>query len=235
VERRQFLAAGVAAGLGGCALADVGADDSLSGEDEAVSRLPFSPWHLWGSSETSTVGITGGGGVFSSSQTTHQLAKISYKRPETWRFFLFGRILGGTTGAVLPTALHAIFDVMVGVGRTNFDTTKRTTGLGVPGQFNGFAEMRWNVVAGVVPGAQNFNRKFCTEVSGPPLDDTALTTLQRIDHIVAQDIQCNCRVLLSNGDLGIQIQYEVGAFFAPNVHVRPDWFDGQYPTELGGT
>jgi hypothetical protein len=150
--------------------------------------------------------------------------------------------MGGTVGAVSATTVHALFDVAVGVGRTSFDTQKAI--LGVPVNFNAFAQLIWRVPVGTVPGAQNFNIKWLQRVPGPTYDDTAGAQLptRDTDLIVAEHISCRVRVVMSGGDPGVSVQAEVGAFFAPNVHIRPDWFSDdeenapQFPgAEVKGT
>jgi hypothetical protein len=194
---------------------------------------PAAPWKMWGTSERLTV-VSGAVGPANATVSSSQLAKVSYRRPDTWRFMFTGRLIGGTVGAVATTSVHALFDVFVGVGRSVLDTQKPV--LGVPVNFNAFAQMRWDVAPAVQPGQQNYNIKFCTQVLGPPLDDSALTTLQVIDHIPAENISCRVRLVMSSGDPGVEITAELGAYFAPNVHVRPDWASEDYRGgETGGT
>jgi hypothetical protein len=192
------------------------------------------PWILWGSKEVATLTVAGSAGVFASSVSTHQLVKVSYGRPDNWRFLFTGRITGGVTPVAVPTVCHARFDVILGTGRDNWDTQKEGA-TPVPAQINAFCSMRWDVPLGTAPGLQNWNRKYTTSVPSPPLDDSALTTLQTIDHVVAQNIQCRARLHLSNGDLNTNVTVEVGAYFAPNVHIRPDWSQGRFNgQETGG-
>lgn len=189
--------------------------------------FPLAPWHMWGTSVRSTV-VSGATGPANATVVTSQLAKINYKRPENWRFLFWGRLLGGTAGTSATTSVHALFDVFLGVGRSVLDTQKDI--LGTPANFNAFAQFRWNVAPLTVPGQQNNNIKYASAVSSPPLDDsTSATTI--IDHLTAEDISCRVRLVMSSGDPGVEVQAELGAFFAPNVHIRPDWFSERY---LGG-
>lgn len=168
---------------------------------------------------------------------SNALSKVSYKRPETWSFLFTGRIVAGTLPTIGVTTAFVLFDLYFGVGRSMLTTRKDQ--LGVPVNFNSFAMMRWDVPVGTFPGQQNYNIKYCTQVLGPPLDDTALATRDVIDHIVAQDITASCRLVMTAGDPGSTVQVEVGAYFAPRTHVRPDWFaDVETPflgQETGGT
>ncbi len=191
---------------------------------------------MWGGSARLTV-TSGAVGPANATVSPAQLARISYKRPETWRFLFWGRLLGGTTGAAATTQIHALFDVFVGVGRSVFDTQKAI--LGVPANFNAFASLVWRVPAGTVPGQQNFNIKWLQRVPGYTYDDSGGATppTRDTDLLVAEDISCRVRLVMSSGDPGVSVQAEVGAFFAPNVHVRPDWFsddEEQAPQFPGG-
>ena len=206
----------------------------LSGSEGDVGvNFPIVPWHLWGTSVSATV-VSGAVGPANATVQPAQLARVSYKRPETWRFLLFGRLIGGDVGAVATTSIHALFDIAIGVGRSTFNSEKPI--LGVPVNFNSFGQLRWNVAPGTVPGQQNFNIKWLSQVPGPTYDDSLVAPAGVLltDHIVAQDIQCRARIVMSSGDPGIRVQVEVGAMFAPNVHVRPDWWDHE-AMGAGGT
>jgi hypothetical protein len=195
---------------------------------------PLAPWQMWGGSARLTV-VSGAVGPANATVSPAQLARIDYKRPETWRFWFWGKLMGGDVGAVSATTVHALFDVFVGVGRTVFDTQKAI--LGVPVNFNAFAQLVWRVPVGTVPGAQNFNAKWLQRVPGYSYDDTQAQPPSRdTDLIVAEHISCRVRLVMSGGDPGVSVQAEVGAFFAPNVHVRPDWFsdDEDVPQFPGG-
>lgn len=231
MERRAFLASLAALPIGlqwAC----------RSGSGVDVTN-PLAPWHLWGGSATVEV-VSGAVGPLLTVAPS-QLCRIDYKRPESWRFFFWGYIVGGDTNfGAKPSWVNALFDVMVGVGRDAFDTQKDT--LGTRATYNSFANFAWNVPVGTIPGQQNWNRKYLSRVPSPPYDDSNLATSSRdIELLVAESISCRVRVVFADGDPGIHIQVRVGAFFAPNVHVRPDWFATdetipQFPgNEAGGT
>lgn len=196
---------------------------------------PVAPWHMWGSSQVLTV-RSGAVGPANATVAAAQLARVQYHRPDTWRFMFWGRLMGGTMDPGVVTSVHALFDVMIGVGRTVFDTQKAI--LGVPANFNAFAQFRWNVPVLTVPGAQNFNIKYLTRVRAPINDDSnvAAGPYFEIDQFPAEDIQCRVRLVMSGGAPGVEVTAEVGAFFAPNTHVRPDWMadDENLPQFLGG-
>jgi hypothetical protein len=196
---------------------------------------PIAPWHMWGSSAVLEV-VSGAVGPANATVAPAQLARLDYKRPETWRFLLWGRLTGGTTPVGFVTQVHALFDVFVGVGRSVLDTQKAV--LGVPVNFNAFSILTWQVPVGTIPGQQNFNVKYVTQVPAPQTDDSAPAAGPLIDHLVAESISCRVRFVMSGGDPGARVQAEVGSFFAPNVHVRPDWFSEKTQflgSETGGT
>jgi hypothetical protein len=183
---------------------------------------PVAPWHMWGTTYTfRDLGIAPPPFV-PSNQATHQLVRVNYRRPENWRFLLTGRITGGTTAAVTSTSVYAWFDFIIGTGRA-FVTTEQPGTPIVPATVNGFARMHWLIPAGTVPGQQPWNVKWITR-GDMVLDDTDTTVRQVIDHIPGQDIQVLGHVYMNVSDPGVLVNVELGAFLAPNVHVRPDWF-----------
>jgi hypothetical protein len=183
---------------------------------------PVSPWHMWGTTfQFERIGIAPPP-FLPSNQATHQLARVNYRRPENWRFLLTGRITGGKASAVTATSVWAWFDLIVGVGRA-FVTTERPGIAVTPATVNGFARMHWLIPAGTPPGQQAWNIKWITRTD-MPLDDTDIAVRQVIEHFPAQDIQCVGHVFMNTSDPGITVNIELGAFFAPNVHVRPDWW-----------
>lgn len=193
---------------------------------------PIAPWHMWGTSETLRTVTTSGNPIV----TGHQLARVDYKRPENWRFLFGGRLLGGDAAVVGPTDVYIAFDLIVGVGRSNFTTEEPFTTIS---NLRAFCVMHWIVDPGIVPGQQPDNVKIATEVFATPLDDAnpGVTFLRVVDHIPAEAISARAK-LITAGDPGLNIEAEATAFFAPNAHVRPDWFadENQFRgMETGGT
>jgi hypothetical protein len=174
---------------------------------------------MWGTTEQFSLAIGAGGTV---QVIGHQLARVSYRRADNWRFFFGGRLLGGTAGVGAATDVYALFDVQVGVGRGIYDT--RSPGNAPPLNFRAFCTMHWQVPAGTIPGAQADNLKYTTSVLATPLDDAAPTVRQTIDLLVADNIQCSARMFIDLAPSPVTVVAELAAFFAPNVHVRPDWF-----------
>ena len=179
---------------------------------------PVAPWHMWGSSQQVSLTQTVAGGA---PAQTMQLARVNYRRPETWSFWLAARLTGGDVNPG-PGALvvEANVQVLFGVGRSIFRSEDQ-------GQF-GFARFLWSLPALVSPGGNLNNNKYTTRVNSVVLNDVDATSFQPIDHIVAQDIQCWATFSILSVPVGNSVSAELTAFFAPRVHVRPDWF-----TELG--
>lgn len=173
---------------------------------------PVLPWHMWGT--TKTVTLTQGTGT---NVATTQIARVNYRRADTWRFFFGGKLYMATTD-VANVVVRARVDLILGVGRSNFPTEQ----VGVTDI--GFATFQWNVPAGSLPGALQTAVKYTSKVRTPLLDDSDATSYQEIDLITAQDIQAGGRISIVAASVGTQVSVQLSAFFAPNVHVRPDWF-----------
>jgi hypothetical protein len=181
------------------------------------------PWHMWGSSKTITVEHP------SSSATqfvqTSQLARINYKRPETWHFLFAAELLAAPDGAVgVNVDVIVDFDVYAGLGRANVAMKGR------PGE-NGFCRLTFHYTgaASAQIGVTKWTTQTWTEISNTP-------TLLFPNPIVvppvefpAQDIQCAARVTTQTASADdLPTKVEVHAYFAPKTHVRPDWFERDY-------
>jgi hypothetical protein len=192
---------------------------------EVSGTLP--PWHMWGTHAILSATQTGPLAVVAQGQ---QLARVNYKRPEHWRFWLGARLVGGNVNAgigVMQIAVH--FAVIIGVGRSNF-ATQATTGNDPALVFNKyFHDFVFVVPVGVAPGQQNDNIKYVTQVTSPPTNDNIATSTTIVNRLVAQDIQCSCSLELVSVAVGQTVQAEAYSFFAPNVHVRPDWYEYELP------
>jgi hypothetical protein len=176
---------------------------------------PVSPWHMWGTSLAINATATAG----TITRQTGQLARINYRRPENWRFFLAGRLTGGDQLLGSGGLYTLKFFVWLGVGRSIYQT-------GYPNRSDDeFAFLAWSVPINGFPGQQQNNQKYLTSTLSPPLDDVVgATSRLPIDHVVAQDLQCSCEFSIIAAPPGTHVTCEATAYFAPNVHVRPDWF-----------
>jgi len=174
------------------------------GETGEMSKATIAPWHMWGTQEIVDVTSAGASGR----GQTLQLVKINYGRPETWRFFLYAQTLDGDANA--GGSLIVSFPTTIGLGRSQV-----TAPLGV---FN----FVW-------PAAFPKTVKFASASLGPLVDDAQPTIPNLVETVVAEDIQVQAQVVLV-APAGKVAKVQVGAFFAPEGHVRPEWFKGgDYP------
>lgn len=183
---------------------------------------------MWGSSELVVVDAQGA----TEQRQGQQLVSIDYKRPETWSFLLFAQLLSGTQNA-LDQDFEVFFTVTTGLGRA-------IASLGVPNipafiTDSVFARMRWRVPPFISPGTRPFSRKWTQRTVTPPLDDTiGAGSAVELDRFVAQTIQCEATVVVPSNALG-PVRFQIGAFFAPQTHIRPDWFlDGANSLKFRG-
>lgn len=180
---------------------------------------PQPPWHMWGSSVPVEINIPApgaAGGLVGPAPA--QVARVNYRRPETWSMFFAGELLDGNVSDV-DMQIVAQFNLTIGVGRTLFDTQ------GVFGSSTAFAEFRWSVLAGIRPGTGNV-RKWTTQANTPLLDDLTATSRQLMQWFPAQDIQMQVRAaLILNAPSAVanRVQLQLTGWVAPRVHVRPDW------------
>jgi hypothetical protein len=187
-------------------------------EDDDMSKVGAPPWHLWGTTETMKA-------VSGQSVPTSQLARIDYKRPETWRFLFFARVLGTTpaqTGGAGRNVV-VVFSVQVGLGRSQ-------STLGDPSGLTGAAFELYNIQVPTQVGTLFYS----TSVHGPQRDSTVTPSPQTtndIELLPAQSIQCTARVVANLDNPGDVALVEVAAYFSPNVHIRPEWFQADQALE----
>lgn len=186
------------------------------------------PWHLWGNTER--FGPFGSFSPGSVQGIGRQLVRVSFKRPETWRWMFAAKLMSAPSAGVAGSYQLSIdFDVTIGVGRSSFTMP-------------GFDRLQW-VWTGVGDGPTSFPIWVASAVS-PPANysfanglPVANQTGRIIDRIVAQDIQVMCRVQFVAIDepIGGQAELEVSAYFSPATHVRPDWLrDAPEEARFGG-
>ena len=196
---------------------------------------PIAPWHMWGSSvqHASTLQAVSPS-PFDPQGETRQIARVSYKRPDSWTF-LFGLVLTRAPDLVAATnvTIRVDFDITVGVGRASMTLANGA----VDGRGFGRLEILYTT-----PVTQR--RPFATwttVVRTPPVEGPQGAPLRQvIDRFPAEDIQCSARIFGTSGAplLGTAFEVEVHAYFAPSTHVRPDWYGESAPfrgNETGGT
>lgn len=214
ITRRNFLALGAA--LTAC------------GESNQMDIQGTPPWHLWGTEAEINIADVSDGTVFQQSQ---QLAKVSYKRPETWSFLFLAKLLKAPTPSAGNLLVIVEYDLIVGVGRSVGNIASSNNGLNV-----GFCRFVWSFGAAPVFPAQI---KWTTTVRTPVLDEGAVTPqTEAITHFPAQDIQCNVKATVAAaaapvGDTDTRLV--VQAYFAPFTHVRPEWLGTAAGTKNPGS
>jgi len=192
------------------------------------SPLPFgqgglAPWHMWGTSAVVTVPNIG----LAIAPSTQQLARINYKRPETWSFLFAAELLQAPTVLVNLVVLVE-FELIVGIGRSVLKISSNDDVSAPTGNVNqGFVRFAWVIPGGGVP-APAAQLKWTTVATTPPLDETLATPVQQtLDSFPAQDIQVSARVRAVSASEALADPVtilNIHAYFAPRSHVRPDWF-----------
>jgi hypothetical protein len=194
------------------------------GADRPWLRSALPPWHLWGN--TQQVIVTAGTPTVPATVQSGQLAKVSYKRPETWHWFFAARIISADdSGGAEIQQVTINWNLTLGLGRAAQPIRV----------FDHFAFL-WGPVA-VAPGLTIYSN-----TTKGPLKFQLDTGPNVIDNFVAQDIQCQADIVYQSSTTVRTAIVEVSAFFAPQTHVRPDWYqDERVPevqfggSETGGT
>lgn len=166
------------------------------------------PWRMWGNSQTVASKMS----VVPILQTTQQLVRIAYGRPETWNFLFAVELLDNNLPAE-PGILTVDFDLTVGIGRAQ-NTIKSFE----------------QIVFYWAPGAWSTKQgtsKYTASVQPPLRNDQVATSYpDEITDFVAQDIQLKATVTLSGGpNINNVVTSTVSAYFAPAAHIRPEWFE----------
>lgn len=130
-----------------------------------------------------------------------QLVRINYGRPECWRFLAAVSLPNGTP---VGAAITVNFKAIMGIGRS-------AIALSPIAQFAPGASL--------AVGANSWQTR-----SFQPNFDGTLTTTNPDDQMVAQDIQGWAEVTFNAAAVNVAVQ--VSLMFAPNVHIRSDWFKG---------
>lgn len=140
-------------------------------------------------------------------KTSQQLARVNYGRPDTFRFIVYMSVPAGLTVG----AANATFNCTLGVGRSSITIVLASLSITAPAIAGKYA--------------------LATTMYTPGIEPVGTTAAPvTTDFIVAQDIQCAADVSGTGGS-----PVTVAAFFAPNVHIRPEWFVRKFSGELGGT
>jgi hypothetical protein len=193
---------------------------------------------MWGTSQALAPIVQGPGGTVQNA--SQQLAKIQYRRPDTWRF-MFGLVLDNVPNAGGGTVtVTANIDLIVGIGRS---VIRIPAERGPNSVAPGFAQFITSYT-----GTQGNGRTLWTTATRTPILNVDPLDIHRplIDMFPAEEIQVSARVYAFGGGgnpaIGQPIHVTVHAYLAPISHVRPDWYsdeegdDDRYKgQEQGGT
>lgn len=188
-------------------------------DGDAVAPSPFSPsmqanallsgnppWHLWGNGDNVSVRTPGSGLAFGT--FTKQLNKVGYGRPDTWHWMFAARLLSANPGtATADVELRVLWSVTVGIGRYSFTLPT-------------FDQFLWTWAAAGPAPVGNVRWSTSTDAGNK---NPAVPAANPVYELVAQDIQVAAEVRLLCADAQA-VTVELGAFWAPKSHVRPDWF-----------
>lgn len=206
----------------------------FAGAGQPWLRAGTPPWHMWGNLQPFTVAA--GGFAQPTFNQQQQLLKVAYKRPETFHWLFFARLISvdPVPSGIQEAGVQVDFDLTVGLGRA---TTK----------LESFEQFRWRFndtfAGGNIPRTR-FAFMWSTQVQAPlrVYDLVAPPASQQpnvVDQIVAENIQLEVRIA-DIGNYVYQMQMEVAGYFAPKTHVRPDWYCDAPPEvtfpgdEIGG-
>jgi hypothetical protein len=182
------------------------------------------PWVLWGN----TIPLSAppsplAGDADNVSSLT--LCRVQYNRPETWRFLFSARIISAPEAAAGESAqLEVSFKLLTGIGRS---------AIIIP-TFSLMPLFAWDGI-GPVPIPRT---PFWTNQATYDVPPAIAADLRRFtDTVVGQDMTLTAEALFRTDIAGATpAVVEVSAQFAPNVHVRPDWFqiDGHAGEQFSG-
>jgi len=190
-----------------------------------------SPWQQWGNTQILEMPAN----PFTNPRLflpQISLNRIQYNRPETWRFLFSARIIDAPTAGVGEQANASIwFEIFTGIGRSAIHIPFFCQ---LPGwQWNGAAPVLGDASLLWTNSVQSGEQTWLTDET-PQVTTTAPVLT---DLIVGQDITVVAHGVFNTDIPGaVPMHVEVSAQWAPNVHVRPDWFqiDGHPAEQFAG-
>lgn len=180
------------------------------------------PWQLWGNTQVITVA----GSPFTAPNITDKnqtLVRISYGRPETWRFLFAAKLIAAPSAAPANQANVSVwFELIVGIGRAAVKIPFFKTLPGWNWSFapatNALNQLQWSA------HSDSSANSFISLQNLSTSEETSGTATIPVDQIVGQDITVNAVVSFTTDLPGAtQAQVEVSSMWSPNNHVRPDW------------
>lgn len=202
--RSMLLAASLLIACGPTTNVNVNEEETEETENDEMS---ISPWHMWGGLAKVHASTLSPGLLYT---TSGQLARVEYKRPESWRFLFFARVFAAHQSS--PSILQVDFTIIPGVGRGSVNVQP-------------FERYKITLPIGDLPAPIE---KWSTSVNGPIRDDTApvpptTPTPNVTDSFTAQDAQVSFTASVQLTVPGDTVDAEVGCLLAPWHHARPDW------------
>lgn len=184
----------------------------MAGTPTAGPSAGVEPWHMWGSTINLIPTVET---PLTPAYPAIQVARVNYRRPETWCFFLHARVRGIVPAA--PLSIFVRYNILTGVGRSMVDTSQTRSNA------DSFCVMRFEVGVGVAP--DSLPAKWTTTVPSTPLDDTLVPLVTYpVDRFVGQNIQLSVGATMTGPGAGPGYMVEASAYLSPLHHARPDWF-----------
>jgi hypothetical protein len=189
--------------------------------DDTVFAGP-SPWQMWGNTQVVAVEPNAFTNPNANDKPT-TLLRVNYNRPETWRFLFAARILNApAAGPGEQGNLSVWFELYTGIGRSAirlpfFVTLPGWTWLGGPTAAPN--DIRWTTKALTSDVALTVT----SDPAGVELSTSIVPVFSEL--IVGQDMTVVAHPTFTTNIPGaVPANIEVSGQFAPNTHVRPDWF-----------
>lgn len=180
------------------------------------------PWQLWGN----TMVLTVQGSTFVAPNTgdvNQTLCRVSYGRPETWRFLFAAKLLSAPAMPVGKQANVGVwFDVLVGIGRA---AVKIPFFMQLPSwTWASGASAPINLTNWATHTTQQSTQAFVSLEYGSGSDTLFGNVQVPTDLLPGQDITVTANSTF-NTDLALPqvATVEVSCLLSPNNHVRPDW------------
>lgn len=176
------------------------------------------PWHMWGSTlayqwpdnaVTPGIGATGPTPLFF---VTPQLVNADYGRPENWQWFFAVQPTGGVIAGGGVVGVN--FQLTLGLGRASVVMPFFTTMT--------WAAAQWNNAIGQNQPIYGSETQLALQANVP-----AVTT--PIKSLAAQSVRVQAQCFGSGTSPGVNFTALISAMVAPSTHIRPEWFEGEFP------
>jgi hypothetical protein len=172
------------------------------------------PWLTWGNNEQLILSADSGPTI-----SSVQLINVDYRYPTTWQLMLAVDNPTWAPAAVMM-GFEVEFTVQLGVGRSQYT---------VPPVLFQFSDTQLQP-DGIANSRVLTQFEFEKQSPAP-----AFIAPNVVGSVPAQSIMVQAKIrATASMAAATQIRADVFAFAAPVVHIRPDWFQGEFSEELGG-